>query len=583
MKSKLIKYSPLTIAGIYFIIAMLWIAYSDFMLFAILSEKEKLHFFQSLKGYLFVSATAVLIFFLLQKLVKVIKQEVLRGEDRFRVLAQNTSAGIFMHDRKFIFANKAMLDIVGYSSKKLTKMTIADIMSEEFRSLAAGSCREVLDGTKISCSNEVRIVRGDGSERWINIYATLIQFMEHKVILGTVSDITESRAIQQSLLKTEQRYRQLFENNPLPMWLYDTETLSFLQVNESAVRHYGYSRQEFLNMTIKDIRPPEDIPKLTKDIQQLKSGVNESGVWQHVKKDGTLVFVEIVSFAFDVGGRFVELVLANDITATIEAQNQLLKINLELEEIIKERTKELYDANQRLMELDRLKTLFVASMTHELRTPLNAVMGFSTLLNDGVYGELSDDQKEALIKVLKGGQQLLDLVNDAIDVTKIEAGQLEQQISDFDLHDLLVEVQLKFKDYASEKGVELNIEPAHKLMHSDRRRIHQALLNLVDNAIKFTEQGSVTISASGLDEPGDDEKVAVSIKDTGVGIREHDMKELFVPFSKLGMAERRMSHGTGLGLYLTNKIVEEALHGKISVKSEFGKGSDFTVVLPVRL
>ncbi|MCE5312302.1 MAG: PAS domain-containing sensor histidine kinase [Nitrospiraceae bacterium] len=583
MRSKLLKYSPLTIAGIYFIIGALWIAYSDLLVFTLVASSSDQHLYASLKGWFYVLSTAVLLFLLLRKIIKLSHKEGVKAEERFRVLAQHTSAGLFIHSDKFIFANKSMLELTGYDEADLKSMSMIDILSDEFRSAAEERCREVLNGSKLYCSDEMKIIRKDGLERWVNIYGAMVTYDNENVLLGTVHDITGSMAVRQSLIKSEERYRLLFENNPQPMWLYDVKTLAFLEVNESAVRRYGYSRQEFLGMTIKDIRPHEDIDRLVNNVQQVKGGIDEAGVWRHIKKDGTLIFVEVVSYAFDIGGRLVELVQANDITATIEAQEQLLRINTELEDKIRERTKELSEANERLMDMDRLKTLFVASMTHELRTPLNAVLGFSTLLNDGVYGNLSAEQQEALAKVLKGGQQLLDLVNDAIDVTKIEAGQLEQQISDFDIYDLLTEVSMKFENEAAKKGLQLNLSPLHKHIHSDRRRIFQALLNLIDNAIKFTDKGSITVSAAVLNEGGDDEKISISVEDTGTGIKAENMEELFVPFSKIGMTERRMSHGTGLGLYLTNKIVEEALHGSMSIQSEFGKGSCFTMVLPVRL
>lgn len=583
MKIKLLKYSPFTVAGLYFIAGALWIAYSDQILFSLVHEHSALQFYQGIKGWFFVLVTAVMFFVLLKKLINLSHEEAIKGEERFRVLSQHTAAGLFMHSDRFIFANKAMLDITGYEEHEIINMSIMDILVEDFKEKAGFNCRDVLSGSKAYCSDEVQIIRKDGIVRWVNIYATMVMYKNRPVMLGTVNDITESMAVRQSLIKSEERYRLLFENNPQPMWLYDVKTLSFLEVNEAAVRHYGYSRAEFLSMTIKDIRPPEDIPMLMNNVNEVTGGVDEAGIWRHIKKNGTMIYAEVVSYGFEFGNRLVELVQANDVTSTVKAQEQLLKSNFQLEDRIRERTKELSEANQRLLELDRLKTLFVASMTHELRTPLNAVLGFSTLLNDGVYGDITAEQQEALSKVLKGGQQLLDLVNDAIDVTKIEAGQLEQQISDFDIHDLLTEVSMTFEKNAAEKGVEFIVESLHKQLHSDRRRIYQALMNLIDNAIKFTDHGTIKIKASLIDAGSDAEKISISVEDTGSGIKNEDMKELFVPFSKLGMTERRMTHGTGLGLYLTNKIVEDALGGKMSVESEFGRGSRFTIALPVRL
>lgn len=254
-------------------------------------------------------------------------------------------------------------------------------------------------------------------------------------------------------------------------------------------------------------------------------------------------------------------------------------------EDLNHKTLELETANLKLQDIDRLKSLFIASMSHELRTPLNSIIGFSSIVLGEWLGPLNEEQKGKLAIVLRTGKHLLSLINDLIDVSKIEAGKLESILEDFDLFDLISEVAGIHEADIAAKGLVLQVKAIHLGMQTDRRRLYQCLVNLLNNAIKFTRQGTITVDVAlvGEDErPGGQEMVAISIRDTGIGIKEEDLPKLFASFVRLALPEDMQVKGTGLGLYLVRKIANEILGGTVSVVSEYGQGSEFCLVIPVR-
>jgi len=247
----------------------------------------------------------------------------------------------------------------------------------------------------------------------------------------------------------------------------------------------------------------------------------------------------------------------------------------ELEKRVRERTAELAEANCRLQELDHLKSMFIASMSHELRTPLNSILGFTGILLMGMSGELSAVQKKQLGMVKKSARHLLELINDVIDVSKIEAGKTELNMEAFDIGELVHDVGESFAVIAANKGLRLEWNKDGKVeVSSDRRRVRQILMNLVGNAVKFTESGTVAISLSKAGEG-----VSIRVRDTGVGMQREDMARLFEAFSRITIQGRPVVEGTGLGLYLSQRIAG-LLGGKITAESEPGRGSEFTFYLP---
>jgi len=234
---------------------------------------------------------------------------------------------------------------------------------------------------------------------------------------------------------------------------------------------------------------------------------------------------------------------------------------------------------EQIEETSKHKSQFLANMSHELRTPLNAILGYSELLIDGIYGEIGEKAHGVLERLHTNGRHLLGLINDILDLSKIEAGQVTLSIGDYSISTLVNSVVTTTESLAREKGLALNTSIAEGLPlgRGDERRLLQVLLNLVGNAIKFTEKGSVEISAGITDQ-----QFLVSVRDTGPGIAEADQMRIFEEFQQVEGASTRTKVGTGLGLAIAKRIIE--LHGgTITVKSALGAGSTFHVTLPVRV
>jgi signal transduction histidine kinase len=229
-------------------------------------------------------------------------------------------------------------------------------------------------------------------------------------------------------------------------------------------------------------------------------------------------------------------------------------------------------------------------MSHELRTPLNSIIGFTGIVLQGLPGPLNPEQKKQLGMVQGSARHLLDLINDVLDISKIEAGQLEVRSTPFDLAESIERVAASVGPLISKKGLTLRVDKHDGLgtMVSDRRRFEQIILNLVNNAAKFTERGGITITVSrsaptwivASDPPSD--FVRIDVADTGIGMHEADLERLFQPFRQLDTGLQRQHEGTGLGLAICRRLTD-ILGGRVSVTSVKGEGSVFTVELPMEL
>jgi PAS domain S-box-containing protein len=246
------------------------------------------------------------------------------------------------------------------------------------------------------------------------------------------------------------------------------------------------------------------------------------------------------------------------------------------EQALRARNEELRIATEQAQAADRLKSAFLATMSHELRTPLNAILGFTGIILQGLAGPLTAEQRNQLGMVRVSGQHLLALINDVLDLSKIEAGEMKVSLAPFDLRAAIEKTAATVRPLADEKGLALRvaIAPAVGTLTSDQRRVEQILLNLLNNAIKFTSQGEVALTAE-----ADGTLVRLRITDTGMGIKPEDLLILFKPFQQLDSSTTRQFEGTGLGLAICQRLAG-LLGGTIQVESEWGKGSAFTVTLP---
>jgi PAS domain S-box-containing protein len=280
----------------------------------------------------------------------------------------------------------------------------------------------------------------------------------------------------------------------------------------------------------------------------------------------------------------------HDLTKQVENQQlyeELKQSSALLEDRIRAATADLAEQNARLQwqsreleKANRLKSEFLASMSHELRTPINALIGYTALMLDRIYGEITDRQEEGLRRIQTAAQHLLALINDILDLAKIEAGRMPlhlENVSLQDLQEIAREINLQMEPLVRKKALTFKTSLPDELivMHTDRTKVKQILLNLLSNAVKFTHVGGVEV---GVRRKG--EKVVIDVTDSGIGIRAQDLEAIWEDFRQVDQSRTREFGGTGLGLSITRKLVE-ALGGDIHLASEYGRGSTFTVTLPL--
>lgn len=304
-----------------------------------------------------------------------------------------------------------------------------------------------------------------------------------------------------------------------------------------------------------------------------------------VFKGIAFVLVTALLLQLLIGRAFSALELSR--ASLLIQSRQLARLNQGLESQVAERTEELKQALVRAEAADQMKSAFLATMSHELRTPLNSIIGFTGIVLQGLAGDLNDEQRKQLGMVQTSARHLLDLINDILDLSKIEAGQLKVSPGEFDPKASVEKVAGLMQPLVERKGLAfaVSVDPAVGNLVSDQRRFEQVLINLLNNAVKFTDQGGIRLTVAGVDSGNKDiglcanAAICCKVEDTGIGIRKENIDSLFQPFLQVDSGLTRQHEGTGLGLAICHRLVE-LLGGRISVSSEFGKGSAFSFSLP---
>ena len=500
--------------------------------------------------------------------IAIAESEQLQEKARYGAVVEQATDCIFLWDaqtKRLLEANTAFRNLLDYSLDAISQLTIYDIIA--YSKDLIDSNIELLLADKQFRIGEVLYRRRDGSCVDVEASASVISYGGREIICTVVRDITERKQAEVELRASEERYRLLFKNNPHPMWVYDLETLEFIAVNQAAIKHYGYTRDEFLNMTIADIRPPQELSRLLENISQVDAGIDFAGVWEHQKKDGTIIEVEITSYTMIFDSRNAELVLAHDVTDRLQAEA------------------ELYKAKEAAEAANLAKSQFLANMSHELRTPLNAIIGYSEILQEEAFDLGAADFVSDLERIHKAGQLLLTLINDILDLSKIEAGHAELELATFDISDAVQDVARTVEPLFLRNTNRLKVEcpPNIGQLHSDQTKFTQILFNLLSNAAKFTQKGTITLSVERIkhdENSWDSEQLIFKCTDTGIGITPEQLQKLFQPFTQADASTTRKYGGTGLGLAIAQKY-SQMLGGEITVSSEFGNGSTFTLILPV--
>jgi PAS domain S-box-containing protein len=360
-------------------------------------------------------------------------------------------------------------------------------------------------------------------------------------------------------------HRMLFEDNPLPMIAYDRETLAIVAVSNTACERYGWTRDEFLTMKLPAIHPAEDARALARRLEDeraiLRDGHEPVLQTRHCYKDGTVVDVEIASHNVVVNGRPWRLMLCQDVTARNKA------------------TAELAVARDAAIEASNMKSAFLANVSHEIRTPMNGVLGMTELL---LGTSLDETQREYAEQVTTSGEHMLAIINDILDISKIETGRLELDATDFALRDAIERACALGRIESRGKGVDFLVaidDAVPARVHGDGGRLRQIVMNLVANAVKFTSAGAVRVSASGRAD-GAGTWLRVEVADDGIGIEPDRLEQMFEPFTQADVSTTRKYGGTGLGLAIARELVE-LMGGRISAESRPGAGSTFWFEIPL--
>jgi PAS domain S-box-containing protein len=365
--------------------------------------------------------------------------------------------------------------------------------------------------------------------------------------------------LNEELRSSHRQYRALFELSPQPMSVYDRATGRIVAVNDASVANYGYSREEFLSMTLVDLVPLEDLGEFesyaARAAPDSGRGLTLARPWRHRLKNGSVIDVEVTSDDLTLDGRACRIVLCQDVTARKRA------------------AAEVAAAHHAAVEASNLKFAFLANISHEMRTPMNGVMGMTDLL---LGTELTPEQRAYAAQVARSGEDMIAIISDVLDVAKIETGGIVLDLADFQLRETLEQACATGVREAGAKGVrfELRFEDAvPQQAHGDAVRLGRILAHLVSNAVKFTAAGSVMVGVDAWSAPDSgDVRVRVEVADTGIGIDQAALERIFEPFTQVDTSMSRAYGGAGLGLSIARNLVA-LMDGRLGVDSRPGYGS----------
>lgn len=382
-------------------------------------------------------------------------------------------------------------------------------------------------------------------------------------------EVQEKRQRLQDLVD---RYRLLFDANPMPMWLFDAETLAVLDVNEAAVRHYGWSREEFKQMTLADIRSPEEAERLRRHLRGSDAGLADAGIWQHRRKDGSVIDVEVTRHVMTLDGRRVVLSLANDVTARVRAERaqresaeELRRLNAELEARVQERTAALQASNQEL-------EAFSYSVSHDLRAPLRAIDGFSRILMEDHASELTDQARHSLDVIARNARHMGQLIDDLLAFSRLSRQPLS--LGPVDMSTLARQVADTVSRDAGDRPIELVVGDL-PTVRGEHALLRQVWTNYLQNAVKFTR--GRTPARIEVGHQVDNGELIFFVRDNGAGFDMRYGDKLFGVFQRLHRPEE--FEGTGVGLAIVKRIVLRH-GGRVWAEGAEERGATFYFTLP---
>jgi PAS domain S-box-containing protein len=524
----------------------------------------------------------IIIFVIINRILKhqIVKKnfQIKKSEKTYQAIFEATGIASFIVNDDFIImhSNNECEKITGFTATQLFGMNWTKLVYRDDLQMTIKHLKAIKEDSEFISDKkcEIRLINSKGEIK--NILLSIEMIPNSKKTIISMVDMTDRKLVEDELQKLSSIVKQTFEGIAVT----DLDR-TILFVNNAWVKMHEYDTdKELIHKSINIFHSQE---QLENELMPFYQKVAEQGFCTgevgHIRKNCT-IFPTITNTTVikdEHGKPYAIASIVQDITERKQMELVLKKTNEELETKVADRTRDLSEANSRLQELDRLKSMFIASMSHELRTPLNSIIGFTGLILQGISGKIDEEGKKDLNIVYNSSKHLLHLINDVIDISKIEADKFDYYFEEVELNEIIDEtISLVSKD-VKKKTLELKTEiPPGLSIITDRRRLLQCILNVTNNAVKFTETGIIELKA---------EKIAdvlkIDVKDTGIGIKKEDISKLFKSFIRLESPLKNVTSGTGLGLYLTQKIITCVFHGEICVNSEYGKGSTFTMLIPL--
>ncbi|MDR3567606.1 MAG: PAS domain S-box protein [Syntrophobacteraceae bacterium] len=519
---------------------------------------------------------------------KLIEKALRKSELRHRILFETANDGILLiSGERFIDCNARALTmfgrdrdrVVGAPLHRFSPLVQPDGQNSEQKAREK-IAQALSEGPQFF---EWEHTKADGGRFLAEVSLNRLELGEETLVQVVVRDVTERKLAEAELRESSERFEAIFDMLPLGVCISRPEDGALLHVNHSFGAVLGYVSEEMVGQTSPGLGLWCNYEERDQMIEALREKGQYCGEVMLRGKDGASIAVNLCSKLIPLDGFKRMLVVIEDISDRKRSELAIRELNAGLERRVAERTAQLAVARDRAEAADRLKSAFLATMSHELRTPLNSIIGFTGVILMGLAGPLSEEQRKQLEMVEKSSSHLLSLINDVLDISKIEAGQLEVGIKPFAVRTSIENVLGIARPLAEKKGLSLRaqISPEVDMLSSDSRRFEQVLLNLLNNAVKFTDRGGVRLDAR-LDHapPGSSRpEIRIAIADTGIGIRPEDFDALFLPFRQIDTGLSRQHEGTGLGLAICRRIAE-LLGGTIEAESKWGEGSVFTFSLP---
>ena len=479
-------------------------------------------------------------------------------------ILSDASIGAAITDQsgRWLTANAAFCNLVGYTLEELKQLDFASLTHPEDRGLNVQLHKDMLNRRAGTTIFEKRYIRKDGQMVWVRLNVIVLRADPASAavrFLSLAEDISSTKAAEEVLRQRELRFRSLIENALDMIAVIHTDG-TYVYLSPSVEKVLGYTPDQIVGQPVSRYVHPDDASTVAVSLGELASGAPETVIGRFRHRDGSWRILEGVANLLQNG---TEIVMnSRDVTEWFEAHNRL------------------HDSNQKLAqalayarEATELKSRFLANMSHEIRTPMNGILGMSELL---LTTDLSPEQQEYAAAIHRGTTSLLTIINDILDISKIEAGKLGLESVPFRLSEAVQDVAVLLMSAASEKGIEFtwSVEPGTpQAVTGDPVRFRQVLLNLVGNAIKFTAAGNVRLNLAGKSD-ADRVRVAAVVVDTGIGIALEQQQYLFESFRQADDSTTRRYGGTGLGLTISRELAR-MMGGDVTCESKPGIGTTF--------